>query len=101
MIKAVRIAEYGSSEQLKYEDAPLLRPGPDYVLARVSYAGVNPVDWKIREGYMKQVFPGKVRRRSGAAARAGSSRGSGFSDLAMERMPSSLRRRLRTSQRFQ
>ena len=31
--------------------------GPGHVLAKVRYAGVNPVDWKIREGYMKQVFP--------------------------------------------
>jgi NADPH:quinone reductase-like Zn-dependent oxidoreductase len=27
------------------------------VLAKVRYAGVNPVDWKIREGDFKQLFP--------------------------------------------
>jgi NADPH:quinone reductase-like Zn-dependent oxidoreductase len=57
LIKAVRIAQYGGPEQLKYEEAPLPEIGPGRVLARVSYAGVNPVDWKIREGYMKQVRP--------------------------------------------
>ena len=57
LIKAVRIAQYGGSEQLKYEEAPLPQIGPGHVLAKVRYAGVNPVDWKIREGYMKQVFP--------------------------------------------
>lgn len=57
LIKAVRIAQYGGSEQLKYEEAPLPELGPDRVLAKVRYAGVNPVDWKIREGYMKQVRP--------------------------------------------
>ena len=31
--------------------------GPDNVLAKVRYAGVNPIDWKIREGDMKKVFP--------------------------------------------
>jgi NADPH:quinone reductase-like Zn-dependent oxidoreductase len=57
VIKAVRIAQYGGSEQLKFEEVPLLEIGPGHVLAKVSYAGVNPVDWKIREGYMKEVRP--------------------------------------------
>ena len=66
LIKAVRIAQYGGSEQLKYEEAPLPQIGPGHVLAKVRYAGVNPIDWKIREGYMKQV-PGELS----ADARAG------------------------------
>jgi len=57
LIKAVRITQYGGSEQLKYEEAPLPEIGPGHVLAKVRYAGVNPVDWKIREGYMKQARP--------------------------------------------
>jgi NADPH:quinone reductase-like Zn-dependent oxidoreductase len=57
LIKAVRIAQYGGSEQLKYEEAPLPEIGPGHVLAKVRYAGVNPVDWRIREGFMKQVLP--------------------------------------------
>src|SRR4029077_6372118 len=57
LIKAVRIAQYGGSEQLKYEEAPPPEIGPGHVLAKVRYAGVNPIDWKIREGFMKQVLP--------------------------------------------
>lgn len=57
LINAVRIAQYGGSEQLKYEQIPLPQIGPDHVLAKVRYAGVNPIDWKIREGYFKQLFP--------------------------------------------
>jgi len=57
LIKAVRIMQYGGSEQLKYQEVPLPEIDTDHVLARVRYAGVNPVDWKIREGDMKQVFP--------------------------------------------
>ncbi len=57
VMKAVRIAQYGGSEQLKYEDAPLPQIGLGQVLVRVRYASVNPVDWKIREGYRKQVSP--------------------------------------------
>ena len=57
VIKAVRIAQYGGSEQLRFEEAPLPEIGPGQVLAKVRYAGVNPVDWKIREGHRKQVSP--------------------------------------------
>jgi len=57
VMKAVRIAQYGGSEQLKYEETPLPEIGPGQVLARVRYAGVNPIDWKIREGYLKQFRP--------------------------------------------
>jgi len=57
VMKVVRIAHYGGSEQLKYEEAALPGIGPAYVRAKVRYAGVNPVDWKIREGQMKQVRP--------------------------------------------
>ncbi len=57
LIKAVRIAQYGGSEQLKYEEVPLPQIGPGQVIAKVRYAGVNPIDWKIREGYMKQFRP--------------------------------------------
>jgi NADPH:quinone reductase-like Zn-dependent oxidoreductase len=57
LIKAVRIAQYGGSDQLKYEEAPLPEIGLGQVLAKVRYAGVNPIDWKIREGYMKKLRP--------------------------------------------
>ena len=57
VIKAVRIAQYGGSDQLKYEEAPLPEIGPNQVLAKVQYAGVNPIDWKIREGNMKEARP--------------------------------------------
>ncbi len=57
VIKAVRIAKYGGSDQLQYEDAPLPELPPDHVLAKVLYAGVNPIDWKIREGQLKQLRP--------------------------------------------
>jgi NADPH:quinone reductase-like Zn-dependent oxidoreductase len=57
LIKAVRIAQYGGSDQLKYEEIPLPEIGRGYVLAKVRYAGLNPIDWKIREGYMKNFRP--------------------------------------------
>lgn len=55
--KAVRIAQYGPSELLRFEDAPLPEIRPGQVLAKVSYAGLNPVDWKISEGYLRKTHP--------------------------------------------
>ncbi len=49
-MKAVRIHEYGGPEVLRYEDAPDPVIADDDVLVRVHAAGVNPVDWKIRQG---------------------------------------------------
>ncbi len=52
-MKAVRMHEYGGPEVLRYEDAPRPEPAAGEVLVRVHAAAVNPVDWKIRAGYMK------------------------------------------------
>lgn len=56
-MKAVRIHAYGGAEVLRYEDAPLPDIAPDDVLVQVVAASVNPVDWKIREGYLRQMLP--------------------------------------------
>jgi NADPH:quinone reductase-like Zn-dependent oxidoreductase len=42
---------------LKLEDMPHLSTANDQILVRVHDAGVNPIDWKIRQGYLKQVMP--------------------------------------------
>ncbi len=52
-MKAVRIHEYGSSDVLKIEDVPVPKIADDEVLIRIYAAAVNPVDWKVREGYLR------------------------------------------------
>ena len=56
-MKAVRIHQYGGPEELKLEDVPRPQPGAGEVLIRVNAAGVNPIDWKIRAGYVKDFMP--------------------------------------------
>ena len=55
-MKAVRIHEYGNSNILAFEDAPTPSITSNEVLVRVVAASVNPVDWKIREGYLRQMI---------------------------------------------
>lgn len=59
-MKAVRIHAYGGPEALVYEDAPLPQPGKDELLVRVHAAAVNPVDWKIREGHLKEMLDSRL-----------------------------------------
>ena len=55
-MKAIRIHNYGGPEVLHYEDAPRPKPHAGEVLVRVHAAGVNPIDWKVREGHMKDFW---------------------------------------------
>jgi NADPH:quinone reductase-like Zn-dependent oxidoreductase len=55
-MKAVRIHQYGDRNVLKFEDSPIPGINSDDVLVRTVAASVNPVDWKIREGYLKEMI---------------------------------------------
>ena len=48
-MKAVRISAFGGTEVLHYEDVPRPVAREGEILVRVRAAGVNPVDWKIRQ----------------------------------------------------
>ncbi len=52
-MKAIRIHSYGGTEVLTYEDIPIPQITEDEMLVRVYAAGINPVDWKVRQGYLK------------------------------------------------
>ena len=56
-MKAVVINEFGGKEKLNLTEVPTPQPAEDEVLVRIKAAGVNPVDWKIREGWLKDLLP--------------------------------------------
>jgi NADPH:quinone reductase-like Zn-dependent oxidoreductase len=56
-MKAVRIHQYGGPEVLANVEMKRPTPGPNEVLIKVQAASVNPADWKLRAGYMKQPLP--------------------------------------------
>jgi NADPH:quinone reductase-like Zn-dependent oxidoreductase len=55
--KAIRFHEYGGSEKLVLETVPRPAPKANEVLVKVQFAGVNPIDWKIRAGFLKDYMP--------------------------------------------
>ena len=57
MIQAIRVHNYGESDVLTLEAIAQPEPQSNEVLIRVQAAAVNPLDWKIRAGYMKEFFP--------------------------------------------
>lgn len=60
-MKAVRIHEWGNVDVVKLEEIETPKIKENEVLIEVYAAGVNPIDWKVREGYfassMKDHFP--------------------------------------------
>jgi len=54
---AVRIHQYGNRDVLSLDDIPVPDIAPDEVLVKVVAASVNPVDWKVREGYLAEMIP--------------------------------------------
>ncbi|MFI1394055.1 NADP-dependent oxidoreductase [Streptomyces sp. NPDC020681] len=56
-MKAIVFEEFGGPEVLHLADTEKPQPGPGQVRVRVKAAAVNPMDYKIRHGWMQQVFP--------------------------------------------
>jgi len=56
-MKSAQINRYGRSEVIEInQNTPLLNLSSEKILVDVKAASVNPIDWKIREGYMKQMI---------------------------------------------
>jgi len=56
-MRAIRVHEYGGPEKLALETVERPEPSGNKVLVRLKAAGVNPVDWKLRSGMIKDWMP--------------------------------------------
>jgi NADPH:quinone reductase-like Zn-dependent oxidoreductase len=56
-MKAIVLHEYGGPDKLNYEEWGDPQAGDGQILIRVTAAGINPIDWKIRSGAMKAFMP--------------------------------------------
>ena len=52
-MRAVQITAWGGPEVVQVNQVAEPQAGPGQVVVAVAATGVNPVDWKIRDGYMK------------------------------------------------
>jgi NADPH:quinone reductase-like Zn-dependent oxidoreductase len=63
-MRAVQYAEFGGPEVLKLVELPDPEPGPGQVRIAVRAAGINPVDWKLRQGMMGGELPQPTGREA-------------------------------------
>jgi NADPH:quinone reductase-like Zn-dependent oxidoreductase len=80
MVKAVRFSRFGGPEVLQIVDLPDPHPGPGQVRIAVRAAGVNPGDWKKRQGLMDPELPQTMGHE---AAGVVDEPGAGVADVAV------------------
>lgn len=56
-MRAAQFHSYGSPDVLVVEQVPDPQPGPGEVRVRAAAASVNPIDWKVRAGQLREVLP--------------------------------------------
>lgn len=56
-MQAVQLHSFGDRDVLKLEEVPKPVAAAGEVLVRVRAAGVNPIDWKVRAGYLQSFIP--------------------------------------------
>jgi len=56
-MRAIAIESFGGPDRLRLTDLPRPKPARGEVLVRTVAAGVNPADWKIREGWVEDRLP--------------------------------------------
>ncbi|KAL4377697.1 hypothetical protein GQ457_02G004650 [Hibiscus cannabinus] len=60
LMRAVQFSKYGGGvADLKHVEVPVPTPGKDEVLIKVEAASINPIDWKIQNGYARPLLPRK------------------------------------------
>jgi len=64
-MRAVRFHEYGPPATLVIDEVDRPRAGAGQVVVRVRAAGVNPIDWKVRSGMLKDYMPVELPHTGG------------------------------------
>jgi NADPH:quinone reductase-like Zn-dependent oxidoreductase len=83
-MRAVRFHEYGPASVLVVDEVDRPEPKAGEVLIQVHNAGVNPVDWKLRAGYLQQYMPVTLPHSLGLdVSGTVASVGEGVSDFAV------------------
>jgi len=83
-MKAVQFAEYGGPEVLQVVEIDEPHAGQGQVRIAVRAVGVNGLDWKIRDGFMREQMPLSLPSGSGVdAAGVVDEVGAGVSDVAV------------------
>ncbi|MGA4239430.1 NAD(P)-dependent alcohol dehydrogenase [Ralstonia nicotianae] len=54
-MQRIQYDKYGGPELMRLEDFVLTEPGKGEVAVKVKFAAINPIDWKVRNGYLKMV----------------------------------------------
>ncbi|WP_415844892.1 NADP-dependent oxidoreductase [Stutzerimonas zhaodongensis] len=55
--RAVLLRTYGGASSVELAEVAKPDPAQGQVLIRVQAAGMNAIDWKVREGYVRDAFP--------------------------------------------
>jgi NADPH:quinone reductase-like Zn-dependent oxidoreductase len=53
---AFRVHSYGGPETMKLDEIDVSTPAPGQYLVQVKAVGVNPIDWKLREGFLSAIY---------------------------------------------
>jgi NADPH:quinone reductase-like Zn-dependent oxidoreductase len=55
-MRAFMLTRYGGPEAMELRDVPRPSPGPGEVLIQVYAAGLNPIDFKLRQGMLRMMY---------------------------------------------
>ncbi len=65
-MKRIQYYSYGGPETMTLEAFELKTPGTNEVAVKVKFAAINPIDWKVRNGYLKMITGKKFPRAMGS-----------------------------------
>jgi NADPH:quinone reductase-like Zn-dependent oxidoreductase len=64
-MERIQYHRYGGPEEMRLEAYELPAPGKGEILVRVKAASINPLDWKLRQGFMKFMMGRRFPRAMG------------------------------------